>query len=119
MLYFADDIVLLAENKKDLESMLDAVYQYSLKWRIKFNYDKCNVVVFDYKRNKNISYGSCAHSCTCSHHYAFGSNLIKEVLVYKYLGIELDNCLNLQIYKERIIAKARSNMGRIWSMGIY
>jgi hypothetical protein len=118
MLYFADDIVLMAESKEDLELLLDAVFQYSLKWRLKFNYDKCNVVVFDFQRKKVISHGNCNQICTCGNHYRFGSNLIKEVVVYKYLGIELDNCLNLKVYKERILAKARSNMGRIWSMGI-
>src|SRR6185312_10747005 len=44
--------------------------------------------------------------------------LIKEVLVYKYLGIELDNCLNFKLFKSRILASARGNMARIWSMGI-
>lgn len=117
MLYFADDIVLLAESKEDLEEMLEVVYQYSLKWRLKFNYEKCNVIVFDNKI-KIVTPGSCTQACTCGHHYAFGPNLIKEVIVYKYLGIELDNRLNLKIYRERIVAKARANMGRIYSMGI-
>ena len=52
------------------------------------------------------------------HHYSFGPKLIKEVLVYKYLGVELDNCLSFKLFKERTIVRARMNMGRIWSMGI-
>ena len=47
MLFFADDVVILAESKEDLELMLKAVYEWSIKWRCKFNYDKCNVVTFD------------------------------------------------------------------------
>ena len=30
--------------------MLKAVYEFSLKWRFKFNYDKCNIVVFYNKK---------------------------------------------------------------------
>ena len=37
ILFFADDIVLLADSKKGLEEMLQAVFDYSLKWRVKFN----------------------------------------------------------------------------------
>jgi hypothetical protein len=44
ILFFADDIVILAETKEDLEKMLALVYEYSLKWRCKFNYEKCGVI---------------------------------------------------------------------------
>lgn len=118
MLYFADDIVLLAESKDDLESMLQIVFNYSIKWRVKLNDDKCNVVVFHNIPNKSIYYDNCINQCNCNHHYKFGNNLIKEVLIYKYLGIELDYRLTLSVYKSRIISKAKSNLGRIWHMGI-
>ena len=38
--------------------------------------------------------------------------------MYKYLGVELDNCLTFKIFKSRIIASARGNMARVWSMGM-
>jgi len=118
ILLFADDVVVLADSKEDLELMLKAIYEFSLKWRLKFNFDKCNVVKFDNVKGKVITYGNCVGKCNCNHHYAFGPQLIKEVLVYKYLGIELDNCLNFKLFKSRILASARGNMARIWSMGI-
>ena len=40
LLLFADDIVLVAENAKMLQKMLDAVYDYSKKFRFRFNKDK-------------------------------------------------------------------------------
>src|SRR2546429_9592506 len=43
LLLFADDIVLVAENAKMLQEMLDVVYQYS---RFKFNKDKSNIMIF-------------------------------------------------------------------------
>ena len=83
MLYFADDIVLLAENKEDTELMLEEVYNYIVKWRVKINYDKCNIIHFHNTPRKEINYGICANQCTCNHRYEFGNNLIKEVLIYK------------------------------------
>ena len=49
LLLFADDIVLVAENAKMLQKMLDAVYDYSKKFRFRFNKDKSNVMVFGRK----------------------------------------------------------------------
>jgi hypothetical protein len=118
ILFFADDIVLFAENREDLEDMLKVVFEYSLRWRLKFNYEKCGVIRFDNQRGRSITYGKCDKKCSCGHHYSFGPNLIKEVLIYKYLGIELDNCLSFKFFKERTIVRARMNMGRIWRLGI-
>lgn len=36
-LFFADDIAVIAESKEDLEVILQAIYDFSLKWRFKFN----------------------------------------------------------------------------------
>ena len=85
---------------------------------MKFNYDKCNIILFHNTPRKEINYGNCANQCTCNHHYQFGNNLIKEVLIYKYLGVELDYRLTLSVFKNRILSKSKSNMGRIWHMGI-
>lgn len=58
ILLFADDIVLLAENKEDLQWLMQITYEYSRKWRFLFNYDKSAVVVFDMnKKQEPIIYG--------------------------------------------------------------
>ena len=44
LLLFADDVVLLTGEKKDLEIMLKVAYSYSERWRFKFNAAKCKVV---------------------------------------------------------------------------
>ena len=118
ILYFADDIVLLSDSKQGLEDMLKLVYEYSLKWRLKFNFEKCQVVVFQKKTREPLIYGQCVGKCSCENHYSFGPQLIKEVLFYKYLGVELDHCLSFKMFKERVLARARSSMARIWGMGI-
>jgi hypothetical protein len=118
LLLFADDIVLIAESKEDLELMLKVAYVWSLKWRCKYNYDKCAVIVFDNKKHEPLSYDKCEKNCTCGHHWFFGPHFIKQVLSYKYLGVELDNRLSYKEFKARLLNKSRMNMGRIWAMGI-
>ena len=54
LLLFADDIVLMAENAKMLQRMLDVVYNYSKKFRFRFNKDKSNVMVFGKRKNQDI-----------------------------------------------------------------
>ena len=117
-LFFADDIAVIADSKEDLEVILQTIYDFSLKWRFKFNIDKCSVVVFDNKRHDSLSVGDCKSECKCNHHFRFGPFLIQEVLMYKYLGVELDNRLTYSFFKNRMLQKARMNVGRVWHMGI-
>ena len=43
LLMFADDVVLLAQEK-DLETMLEVAHRYSKRWRFQFNAAKCKVM---------------------------------------------------------------------------
>ena len=99
--------------------MLQFIYTYSIFWRFKFNMDKCAVIIFQgNKIRQPIVHGQCKNVCTCHHHFQFGPFLINEVLSYKYLGLDLDYRLIFRDFKTRISAKASSNLGRIWYMGI-
>jgi hypothetical protein len=120
ILMFADDIVLIAENKEDLQIMMDFTYEFSRKWRFNFNYDKSAVMVFEETGEKEIKYqyGNCKGECTCGKHWKFGEELIVETALYKYLGIELDKNLSFFDFKNRIAEKARKNRARIWNMGM-
>ncbi len=44
ILLHADDIVLLSDTEKGLQKHLDKVYQWSLKWKIKFNAKISNIL---------------------------------------------------------------------------
>lgn len=70
ILMFADDIALLAQDKHNLDRIMYITYQYSLKWRFTFNYDKCAVMIFDGSNVKCdlIKYGDCADVCKCGFH---------------------------------------------------
>ena len=120
ILCFADDLAVIAQSKEDLEALLKVVYDFSYRWRFKFNFDKCAVIEFHLKapKDKKIILGNCTSICTCGHHFTFGPKLINEVLVYKYLGIDLDYRLLLKEFKQRILNKARMNLSRSWAMGM-
>ena len=45
-LLYADDIVLITDNRKNLQKMLDTVTNYAKKWRFELNPKKSEVVVF-------------------------------------------------------------------------
>src|SRR5690242_17026445 len=65
-----------------------------------FNYDKSAVVVFN--NQEEIKLGDCKGTCTCGFHWRLGEQLIGQVTYYKYLGMELDQNLNLYEFKQRI-----------------
>ena len=46
LLFYADDIVLLAANEADLAASLRVVEAYALKWRFELNHGKSNILVF-------------------------------------------------------------------------
>ena len=52
ILCFVDDIVLLAENEKDLQLLLSALYEWTTKWRMNNNVNKSKTVHFRFKRIK-------------------------------------------------------------------
>ena len=111
ILMFADDIGLVSDQKKQLEELMKRTFEYSLKWRFSFNYDKCAVVIFDHRPNvPKINHGDCVQECKCGFHWKLGDRLIKQEAMYKYLGIELDRRLLLKQFSKRICEKARQSM---------
>ena len=105
-LLYADDIVLLSENRYDLQEMLDVVTAYARKWRFELNAKKSEVVVFGERYPpRNVTWN-------------LGGSTIKQVTQYKYLGIELTRTLRWHVYHKRILAKAYRNMTQALGMGI-
>ena len=106
LLLFADDIVLIAENAKMLQRMLDVVYQYSRKYRFKFNKEKSNVMIFGkHRRGKEDR-------------YQLGPSELQRVRSYKYLGLILDENFSWKEHLEKICEKARKRTRALCGMGL-
>ena len=90
VLLYADDLVLLADNEKDLQTLLDLMHAWCIEWRPSINITKSNIVHFRGSRKKRSNF---------SFHYGDTSLEYKDE--YKYLGIYLDehlyftSCINI------------------------
>ena len=46
IMLFADDLILLGSSRKELQNLIDIVWEYSNIWKFTFNSNKSKVVVF-------------------------------------------------------------------------
>jgi len=81
ILLFADDVILLADSRKDLQKLLDAVYEYSQKWRFKWNVLKSKVMRFGSRKAQKQQ-------------YYLGFQALEVVKSFKYLGVEIQENLS-------------------------
>ena len=56
ILLYADDIILMAENENNLQSMLNCVYQLCNKWRLAVNEDKIKTMHFRSSRSPRTEF---------------------------------------------------------------
>ena len=82
ILLYADDMVLVANNEKDLQSMLDKMHEWCCKWRLKVNQEKSNIVHFRNSRKPLTNF-----------QFKYGEHILDTVSEYKYLGVLLDEHL--------------------------
>ena len=105
-LLYADDIVLMAEDRYTLQLLMSTVANYAKRWKFELNPKKSEVVIFGRVRApRNIV-------------WKLGENVIKQVKQYKYLGIELTRTLRWGPYLKRVFTKAKRNMTQALAMGI-
>ena len=90
---FADDIVLIADNPKDLQQLLLICESWATRNRMSFNSDKCNVMVFNSK--------------TDNLHFHLAGHELSIVEKYKYLGILLSSSTLYRNHFDKIMEKAK------------
>lgn len=85
ILLYADDMVLVSENESDLQCLLDTMYDWCKKWRLKVNLEKTNIVHFRPKKFLKSSY-----------QFSYGAHLLDYANQYKYLGTYIDEHLTFE-----------------------
>ena len=53
LILFADDIVLFTTDPVSLQSQIDSIYYFPVKWGLKINVDKTKIWVFESRKSKN------------------------------------------------------------------
>jgi len=96
LLLYADDIALMAADENSLQQMLNCVSLWCKKWRLQINGKKTKVVHY---RPKSIAKSCCKFVC--------GPETIEVTHAYKYLGIWLNEYLDLN-FTAKEIAKSAS-----------
>lgn len=91
---YADDTVLMAESKEDLQKQLDALYDYCEIWKLKVNIDKSKIVVFTKGRLPN------------SLSFKYNNVELEIVKTFNYLGVTFGRTGSFLQAKQANIKKA-------------
>ena len=111
---FADDTSLFSVVKNEHDTGLDMNYDlekirmWAWQWKMLFNADKTEEVIFSWKRTK-------------PHHpiLKLGNEEVKTSLEHKHLGVILDHKLDFQSHIREVILKARRGIGLIKYLSKY
>jgi len=102
---YADDTFLYSEvnntdDSKLFQHDIDQLYQWSLGWKMPFNVDKCEVMVF------------CKDNIVTPA-YTLGGSKLRVVSEAKYLGIQLQSNLRFNKHIEKKVGSASKVLGCI------
>ena len=102
ILMYADDIVLLTDNEKDLQTLLNALNDWCKNNDMSINVTKSNVVHF---RTEKTTRSNCVFKC--------GEHIIEYSDKYKYLGLVLNEHLNLNVTAKMVAQSASRALGLV------
>ena len=104
ILVYADDMVLLAENEADLQTLIDIAGEWSRKWRLGINPTKTGVVHFHPKSVPETPIK-----------FRIGEHEIELMHRYKYLGVTLDCHGQVDCIIEQLSGVASRALGAVIS----
>ena len=102
-LFWADDVVLIADNAVDLQKMLDIASTFSRTWKLDFNIDKSKVLVVGKRTDKTKT-------------WKLGNLSISECDHYKYLGVHISRNLSDHTHINEVIKKGNRLIAYIKSI---
>ena len=106
ILLFADDIVLLADSKEELQDMLTVLSKFTARWRLRVNKKKTKIIVFDPSRKVT----------DLREKLWYNNEVIEVVNEYKYLGVMLKYDLKWNENIEYVIGKGKERSNSVSSI---
>ena len=100
-LLYADDLVLLGKDRKDLQSQLDALDKFSKSLKVEVNMDKTKVMLIQKQKSRAKSKKNKP--------WKIGDHEVKECISYKYLGVTLKSTGSFSEHIDRIKEKAHKS----------
>jgi exonuclease III len=94
---WADDLILLAESKGELQILLDNIFNYCKRWQLLVNLSKSKIMIINGKKNDNPI-------------FLYNNIPLEIVHKYKYLGVIFSDSRNVFLhhitYTETIASRA-------------
>ena len=81
-LLYADDIVILAENEENLQSLLNIIANWCKQWKLEVNLTKTNILHIRKKSQNQSQYW-----------FLLGNKTVEYCTEYKYLGTTINEFL--------------------------
>ncbi len=94
--------VLLSDTEERLQKPLDKVYQWSLKWKIKFN-----------AKQSNILHIRQCHMTRTNFSFKLGNMVLTMVVQYKYLGIVITEFIDYNVVAQILVNAANRTLGSV------
>ena len=107
---YADDIVLIAETESDLHKLLDILDRWCRRWRLTINQEKTKLT-----KTKVVHFRS-ANKPRSDIIFKCGDIDIAYSTNYKYLGLWLDEHLNMQCTVNELAKSASRALGALISI---
>ena len=83
ILLYADDIVLMAQNAEDLQKMMNALHELTIKWRLSVNTENTQVMHVRKHQTRRTDYT-----------FRLGDNLLRFTETYRYLGLDINEFIH-------------------------
>ena len=96
---FADDFVGISDSKESLQKLLDVVYSYCSKWRLRANVSKSAVMVFS---------KDAVNGC-----WKWGEYSLPIVSSYSYLGIDFSRNGVRDMHVRKLLDNGRTGRKRV------
>ena len=100
-LLYADDIVLLSDSPKGLQTLLNVLYSWSETWKLEVNLSKTKIV--HYRQGPKTPQTDFS--------FTYGDNTVEVCPSYKYLGLVLNEFLDYGVTCKTIAQSASRALG--------